>query len=72
MLRTERLPDGRIRVPRTAEGPGGLIGDSVVTLNPGDPGYAEADADIRERESAGAPRRGFTPPQHDPSEGPLY
>lgn len=72
MFRAERLPDGRIRVPRTVEGPGGLIGDAVVTLNPGDPGYAEAAAHIRQRDSGTAPRRGFTPPPVDPNDGPLY
>lgn len=72
MFRAERLPDGRIRVPRTAEGPGGLIGDSVVTLNPGDPGYAAADARLtaREQEAGQTPR--FAAPPIDPNNGPLY
>ncbi len=41
-----RLPDGRLRIPRTVELPG-LIGDAVVDIGPDDPDYAEWDAWIR-------------------------
>lgn len=33
----ERLPDGRLRVLRRAEGPNGEVGDSVVEIGPEDP-----------------------------------
>ena len=34
-----RLPDGRLQVPMRAEAADGTIGDGVVTLAPGDPGF---------------------------------
>jgi hypothetical protein len=43
------LPDGRIQVPKRAEGPG-IIGDGVEELAPGDPGYAEAEKWLLERD----------------------
>ena len=38
-----RLPDGRIVAPLRAEGPGGMVGDGMATLAPGDPLYDEWD-----------------------------
>ena len=43
------LPDGRIRVPKRAESPG-IIGDGVEELEPGDPGYDEAEKWLRDRD----------------------
>ena len=34
-------PDGEITIMARAEGPGGLIGDMVQSVRPGQPGYAE-------------------------------
>lgn len=38
-----RNADGTITIPRRAEGPGGLIGDAMVTIGPDDPEYAVWD-----------------------------
>lgn len=37
----KRLADGRLLVPARAEGDDGMIGDGMVTIGPGDPGYDE-------------------------------
>lgn len=50
----ERLPDGRLRVPRRAEGPGGVVGDALVVIGPDDPTFAAWDEDLRRRETAQA------------------
>ena len=63
--RAWRLPDGRIVAPRRAEGPGGVIGDGMATLGPGDLGYDEWDRHLaatgeRRQRTAAAPR--ISPP----------
>jgi len=40
-MEAERLPDGRLRVPRTFIGPNGEIGEGMATIGPDDPGYEE-------------------------------
>ena len=35
------LPNGRLLIPRRAEGPGGLIGDGMVEIGPEDPTFAQ-------------------------------
>ena len=52
--RAWRLPDGRIVAPRRAEGPGGVIGDGMATLGPGDLGYDEWDRHLAATDSAGS------------------
>jgi hypothetical protein len=49
----QRLPDGRLRVPMPAYGPGGIMGDAVLDLEPGDPMYAEWDEYLRDTEAQG-------------------
>ncbi len=71
MFAPRRRPDGRIEVPRTVEGPGGLIGDSVAVLEPGGPGYAEVAACIDGRVDR-SPRPGVVLPPVDRSGPPLY
>jgi hypothetical protein len=48
---TERLPDGRIRIPARAE-TGGTIGDGMTEIGPGDPRYADYDAYLATLEAA--------------------
>lgn len=55
---TERLPDGRIRIPARAE-TGGTIGDGMTDIDPGDPRYADYDAYLAAQEA-------------DPSTGPPW
>lgn len=43
MTLPERLPDGRIRVPKRAEADG-VVGDGAVEVGPGDPDYDAWDA----------------------------
>lgn len=38
-------------VPRRAEGRGGIVGDGVIPLRPGDPGYAQARAGAMPRDA---------------------
>ena len=40
-MEAERLPDGRLRVPRTFIGPNGEIGEGMATIGPDAPGYEE-------------------------------
>ena len=40
-MTVERLPDGRLRVPRRAESADGTIGDGVEVIGPDHPDYAE-------------------------------
>lgn len=35
----QRLEDGRLRVPRRAEGPNGVIGEGMVLIDASDPAY---------------------------------
>lgn len=53
MYQPERLPDGKIRVPRRADPGNGsrLIADGLITLGPGDPGYQAWDAWLRANSS---------------------
>lgn len=38
-MQPERLPDGRLRVPRRAEADDGMIGDGMVDIGPDDPDW---------------------------------
>lgn len=42
----KRLPNGNILTPRRAEGDG-AVGDAWIELVPDDPGYEQAEADLR-------------------------
>lgn len=46
-MEPQRLPNGDIRAPMMARGPGGAVGTGVVVLKPGDPQYAEHDAYLK-------------------------
>jgi hypothetical protein len=50
---TQRKDDGSILTMRRVEGPDGIVGHGMVTLRPGDDGYAELDSFLREREEEG-------------------
>lgn len=41
MIDPKKLPNGKLLVPRRAEGPGGMIGDGLVEIGPDDPEYAD-------------------------------
>lgn len=42
-MNATRNPDGTITIPKRAEGPGGIIGDGMVTIGPDDPDYEAWD-----------------------------
>ena len=48
MFVPERLPDGRIVVPKRAEGEDGTIGDAMVPIGPDDPDYEGWDTMLKE------------------------
>jgi hypothetical protein len=52
MTSAVRLPDGSIRAPRTAEGPGGEAGDGLYVYRPGEPGFDLWDDYLRAAVSA--------------------
>jgi hypothetical protein len=45
-----RLPNGNLRVPMRAEGPGGLVGDAALEIGPDTPEFDRWLAVIQERE----------------------
>ncbi|GGS88444.1 hypothetical protein ACFFV7_50995 [Nonomuraea spiralis] len=45
-----RNADGTITIPRRAEGPGGIVGDAMVTIGPDDPEYAVWDEWLKGRD----------------------
>lgn len=51
-MKPERLPDGSLRVPMRAEGPGGIIGDGVRVIGPDHPAWSEWDAYLRRIEDS--------------------
>jgi hypothetical protein len=55
---TERLSDGRIRIPARAE-TGGTLGEGMTVISPADPRYADFDAYLAAQEA-------------DTSEGPPW
>jgi hypothetical protein len=55
-----RLPDGRLEVPASAEGPNGEIGDGIVVVGPGDELYELWEPWFARRERGGTP-----PGEHD-------
>jgi hypothetical protein len=46
----KRMANGKIRIPRRAEGTGGMVGDAVTEIGPDDPEYAKWDDALREQE----------------------
>jgi len=40
-MEAKKLPNGKLLVPRRAEGPGGIVGDGMDEIGPDDPGYAD-------------------------------
>ncbi len=53
MANERRLPNGHLVVPGVFEGPGGIVGEGMVELAPGDPDYEVWDAWLRRRQAAG-------------------
>lgn len=47
IMAARRLPDGRLRVPVRAEGPGGIVGDGMAEIGPDDPRYQQWDEYLR-------------------------
>jgi hypothetical protein len=60
-MNAKRLENGRLLVPRRAEGPHGLIGDAMVEIGPDDPDFAAWDKWLRAEELEGNPAP--TPPK---------
>lgn len=50
-MNAERVGPNRIRIPRRAEGAGGVTGDGYATIGPDDPEYAQWAAWV-DRDSA--------------------
>ncbi len=51
MREAQRLADGRLRVPMPAYGPGGIVGDGMAVLAPGDRGYDLRLGELEELEA---------------------
>lgn len=49
-MKATRNDDGTLTVPKRAEGGGGLIGDGMVTIGPGDPDYPAWDKWLKGQE----------------------
>ncbi len=56
-VKATRNADGTLTVPKRAEGPGGMLGDGMVTIGPDDPDYAAWDAWFKRREAPAAPNK---------------
>lgn len=53
-MQATRNADGTLTVPGRAEGPGGMMGDGMITIGPGDPGYADWDEWLKLQEGPGS------------------